>query len=564
MVNKKRKREDKAKTQLKKPKTAPGKHLPKGTNVTKTDFRVAKISIPGQKGVSSQDGPTTTKKIGMKEVLNKLGHFSLATRTDGLEGLKDLLSGPYVSSLVSGNLSSLLTALIPLSHEIEKKLRKLSVPLLAQIFSHTTALALAPLHSLLSAHLGCALTHIDPRIQQDGLVLLDSMLEQAPGFIRDNYLLVLPNCLDQISAKKKPGESGSGPHLAANMSEGMTALKWRLSVLTRVDRIFDIVLETGVDENIGSGDPVETVSTEFLLGNPCLLAPRPLGLFLPLSSLSPVTDSSSVTDLADLLLPLLMETWVEARANDDHRAAKGSLLSKDSAEMFNSVTGVLDKLVMITDSHTCIAIKDRFLTDIRAHLLNCLPYHCTSQSCDEANTQLGCVGLSLDPAPQPGMLEVLVTVVTAKGQVRPSTRLRLLEQLVRGQADKLSGEQRERCMSTLVSLTKTSVQSAAVRLLEERAVVWSQSDVVTSWVGSLPSQVIGLLSTKEVEGKQLGRLLDTCLALAKTRNIWFVKQWREIHSNHEGNFGELDPNVNWRLKCIKFHVERTCLQPITA
>jgi len=563
MVNKKRKKQDKAKTQLKKPKTAPGKHLPKGTNVTKTEFRVAKISIPGQRGVASQEGPTTSKRIGLKEVLNKLGHFSLATRTDGLEGLKDLLSGPQVSSLVCGNLSSLITALIPLSHEIERKLRKLSVPLLAQIFSHTPALALVPLHSLLSAHLGCALTHIDPRIQQDGLILLDSMLDHAPGFVKDNYRLVLPNCLDQISAKKKPGESGSGPHLAANMSEGITALKWRLSVLTRVDRILVIVTQAGVEKKLGSGDQLEKVNTEFLLGNPCPLAPQPLGPFLPLSSLTPVLTTSSFSDLADLLLPLLIETWVEARANDDSRVAKGSLLSKGSAEMFYSVTGVLDKLVMIADTDTCRTIKNRFMNDIRTHLLSCLPYHCSSQSCDEANTQLGCVSLSLEPTPQPGLLEVLVTVVTAKGQVQPTTRLRLLEQLVRGQGDLLSGEQRDRCMSTLVSLTETSVESAAVKLLEERAVVWSQSEVVTSWVESLPSQVVSLLSTKEGEERQVGRLLDTCLALAKTKNVWLVKQWREIQTNLEGRLVELNPDVNWRLKCIRFHVEQSRLQPVT-
>jgi hypothetical protein len=46
-TNKKQKAE-KAKIKLKKGKTAPGKFLPKGTNVTKTEFKVGKIVIPKQ------------------------------------------------------------------------------------------------------------------------------------------------------------------------------------------------------------------------------------------------------------------------------------------------------------------------------------------------------------------------------------------------------------------------------------------------------------------------------------------------------------------------------------
>ena len=76
----KRKREEKSKTQLKKPKTAPGKHLPKGTNETKTQFKTAKIVIPGQAGTQSTSGPVTNKRLGLKDVLGKLSHFSISVK----------------------------------------------------------------------------------------------------------------------------------------------------------------------------------------------------------------------------------------------------------------------------------------------------------------------------------------------------------------------------------------------------------------------------------------------------------------------------------------------------
>ncbi len=44
----KRKKEEKNKTQFKKAKTGPGLHLPKGTNITKAEVKVAKIGIPKQ------------------------------------------------------------------------------------------------------------------------------------------------------------------------------------------------------------------------------------------------------------------------------------------------------------------------------------------------------------------------------------------------------------------------------------------------------------------------------------------------------------------------------------
>ena len=78
----KRKKLEKAKTQLKKPRTAPGRHLPKGTNETKTNVKVAKIVIPGQKGESAakSSGPVTNKRLGLKDVLSKISHFSIAVR----------------------------------------------------------------------------------------------------------------------------------------------------------------------------------------------------------------------------------------------------------------------------------------------------------------------------------------------------------------------------------------------------------------------------------------------------------------------------------------------------
>ena len=107
----KRKKEEKTKTQLKKSKTGPGNHLPKGTNVTKTEFKVGKIVIPRQLergadgGEAPGAGPVTKKKLGLKDILGKLSHYSQSVRQESLDGLKELVSGQFGGRVVPRNFS---------------------------------------------------------------------------------------------------------------------------------------------------------------------------------------------------------------------------------------------------------------------------------------------------------------------------------------------------------------------------------------------------------------------------------------------------------------------------
>ena len=402
----KRKKEEKAKTQLKKPKTAPGKHLPKGTNETKTSFKVAKIVVPGQKGEAgsqgSAGGPVTNKKLTLKDVLGKISHFSNAVRTDGLEGLKELLTGASASALVSSNLSSILGALMPVVQDRERKMRKLATGCISEVMLHTPASSLAPLHSLLSAHLCCALTHIDPRIQQDALNTLDCLLKQAPSFIKDTAALLLPNCLDQISAKKQgaPGtaekKSSSGPNIAANLSETMSSLQWRLNVLSRIENILEIVTPASLLAVQSPLDPVKfTPGASFSI----FTCSPPT---LPLSSLSTSSTSSSIQQHLTSVLPLLLETWVEARAEEEkegRRKSKSSTLTKEQAELLTCETGILNKLLRLMEDKVLGKAVEKFGSDLQTHFLNPLPYSCPSAPLAETNVLLSVVAINLAKIP---------------------------------------------------------------------------------------------------------------------------------------------------------------------
>ena len=353
-MSRKRKKEDRAKTQFKKPKTAPGRHLPKGTNETRTEFKVAQIVIPGQRGeaASAGSGPRTSKKLGLKDVLGKLGHFSQSVRSDGVQGLKELvaLSDPTSASLISSNLARVLGCLVPLCQDKERKIRQETVALLGSVLRQVSPSQLAPFHPLLAAHLACCLTNIDPRVQQEGLDLLDSLLEAAPSFIVTQYQAIVPNCLDQISNKKTSAAS-KGPKVAANLSEKVTAIQWRLSVLSRVNRILE--LATTREEKVASQVMVE--EEEHRPGRHYGLLRREAA-GLSLASVSRAEQDSSVGDIIQLVVPLILETWVEARADGQ---SKTSALTSESSSLLLSIAGILDRLLALV---TGLEVTRQWLT----------------------------------------------------------------------------------------------------------------------------------------------------------------------------------------------------------
>jgi len=557
MVSKKRKREEKNKTQLKKPRTAPGKHLPKGTNVTKTEFRVAKIVIPGQAGAPSQAGPTTSKRLGLKEVLSKLGHFSQTVRADGLEGLKELLSSNTSASLVNANLAFILTSLVPVTQDKERKLRRLAISLLPMVLSDVSPSLLTPLHSLLSAHLCCSLTHIDPRIQQDGLTMLDTLQDKAPGFIRSNYNFLLPNCLDQIS-NKKAGEKG--PSVAANMTETMTALEWRVLVLTRVDRMLDTVVQEKEESRMSSTVNANK-SVVFSPGLSCPLTSTSSPTWLPMSSLSTRTTTSSMLTNLKMVMPLLVETWVEARANETN-SRKGSALTSQVGDLLMCEAGVMDKLLVLAldnseggDREAVLKLVNaKYMMDIKQHFLSHLPYTSQGKSADQANALLCCISLSVTHTMEDTMLEVAVGVVTSKN-IFSSTRLRLARRLLL--RSQLTVEQRDRIVLALVSMLELDIGQEKVdtlNLLREQAMQWPQAGV-TSWVESLPNQLLG-----QVNGEQVELVLDTCLELAKTCNKSLARQflanWHEIQGSLDNPaFKSCKPSLIQKLEFIKHHCD---------
>lgn len=106
---------EKAKTKLKGKKD---KELPKGTNVTKTNFKVKKIVIKEQLKKHLQSEALTSRKLNVKELLSRLNHFNTKSRTDALDGLKEIIT--LFPEVLERNLGQLLLNVTPLVLNIEK------------------------------------------------------------------------------------------------------------------------------------------------------------------------------------------------------------------------------------------------------------------------------------------------------------------------------------------------------------------------------------------------------------------------------------------------------------
>ena len=83
----KRKKADKAKVRLKK-----SIKLPKGANQTNPVVKTKTITVRGaQAGSASASDARTRKNLTLQDVLTKVNSFSVSSRIDGLEGLRELL-----------------------------------------------------------------------------------------------------------------------------------------------------------------------------------------------------------------------------------------------------------------------------------------------------------------------------------------------------------------------------------------------------------------------------------------------------------------------------------------
>ncbi|EDS45354.1 testis conserved hypothetical protein 10 [Culex quinquefasciatus] len=230
------KKAEKSKIKLK------GAKLPKGTNVTKTNFKVRKIVIPEQLKQRNLSDPTALshRSLTAKDCLAKLKQNNPASKCDGLRGVREIL-GKLPTEITENNLSLAVKSIASVAVDLERDVRRDCYKTLGLLFAAAKEENILPFFDVLLSFLRCAMTHIQPRIQEDSLLLLDTYLMYLPRLVLLNRDKIFPQFLDMIS--KLRNESKPERTLTLSLNKQQTNTKWRTRVLMRLIGMLKILID---------------------------------------------------------------------------------------------------------------------------------------------------------------------------------------------------------------------------------------------------------------------------------------------------------------------------------
>ncbi|XP_077383891.1 testis-expressed protein 10 homolog isoform X2 [Festucalex cinctus] len=410
LKSKKKKRQD----DFQKVKLKVGKKKPRADNATDTNFRTRGIYLPEQLKTDTS-GPTTNRQLGINDLLSQLHHYNANVKHGALLGLRELLS--MNPSLLEQHLSRLLSEVAAVFTDKDANVRVAATRVLRYITQSVPAERVAPFSPLLSAHLCCAMTHIELSIQEDAMKVLDVLLEHYPALLAARPAVLLTNFLELIShrqsngaAKKDQEAKGRTWALSVNPNRTITSQQWRLSVLLRLGRFLQAVVEERPVEEGDVTAPSEgafgsrgesriapvNVTWEELMNSKIGVKvyehsgskPSPHSTFKlrpdsyhPGEACEGLDSAEAVQSFASTLVPLLLEVWVEASTSDSpfNHSDGDHLLSPDAMSVMFQVLSILQllrKLAPRQEHQDALDawFRKEYLGEFKQHFMKNFPY----------------------------------------------------------------------------------------------------------------------------------------------------------------------------------------------
>ncbi|KAH8387679.1 hypothetical protein KR093_008793 [Drosophila rubida] len=339
--HKKNLRAEKAKVKLK------GAKLPKGLNVTKTDFKVRKIEIRGQLKEFTSSGE---RQLNLKEILSRLKHHNLKFRTDALRNVRDAIKQGQSEHLV-GHLNELFQGIAAGSLDMEREVRRECYKTLDMLLETLPTSAMVPFFHIISAYLRCAMTHVQPAIQEDSLQLLDVLLQRVPArtLAERSAGTIIGHFIDMISRTRHDTQQANRL-LTVRLTQGgqQTTIKWRTKVLLRLQQI----LGTLQQQPTGKLETKPTARVEhYDVSKPqyynVLVPMQPDGrsLHVILGEQQLKTANEQLRGYVVQLMPLLLDNWLEVRPQQQQEQHKDQLLlSVDAAEGLHVLLDIMSQL----------------------------------------------------------------------------------------------------------------------------------------------------------------------------------------------------------------------------
>ncbi|XP_074918744.1 testis-expressed protein 10 isoform X1 [Chelonoidis abingdonii] len=401
MTKKRKHQEDFQKVKLK-----VGKKKPRLENATDTNFKTKAIYLPEQ---LKEDGilPTNNRKLNIKDLLSQMHHYSAGVKQSALLGLKELLSQyPFV---IDAHLSNILSEVAAVFTDKDSGVRVAAIRLLQFLAPKIRAEQIAPFFPLVSAHLSSAMTHISEGIQEDSLKVLDILLGEYPILLTNRCSILLKNFVELIShqqlSKNLKSREKISWMLSVNPNRRVTSQQWRLNVLIRFKKFLQALVDVSSGSEDDEGIQEQKENSQFTRNSVCISwkehasnqqqiqlyenggsQPRINSAFR-LRSLVSVTDSvekglSSAENLKgfiEIIIPLLIECWIEASPAQLAAPILGNLLEPESQQLMQQVLSIIYLLWKLTkqhdETHKMEAwLRMNYLVDFKHHFMRHFPY----------------------------------------------------------------------------------------------------------------------------------------------------------------------------------------------
>ncbi|XP_067365740.1 testis-expressed protein 10 homolog isoform X2 [Channa argus] len=523
MKAKKKKRQD----DFQKVKLKVGKKKPRADNATSTGFRTKGIHLPEQLKKDTS-GPTTHRQLGINDLLSQLHHYNANVKHSALLGLRELLSSN--PSLLEQHLSRLLSEVAAVFTDKDGNVRVAATRLLRFIARSVPAERVLPFFPLLSAHLSCAMTHIETAIQEDAMNVLDVLLEHYPALLAARPAVLLTNFLELIShrqcsggAKKAQDTKGRTWALSVCPNRAVTSQQWRLSVLVRLGHFLQAVVEerplevgdisvstAGVFDSSGESrvTPLHLSWEELTYSKVGVkvyensgVKPTPHSTFRLRPEVDPgatvgegLNSVEAVQSFAATLVPLLLEVWVEACASDCpwNNTEGVHLLTPDAMSVMFQVLSILQLLRKLAPQQDHQDVLDawfrkEYLGDFKQHFMKNFPYgtrdtpkHKKKVDLKRSKQATAVSGLTVEPlALNITICQVMVSLCQRQGLSRETdgdwmTPLRTFVRDTLGSGVKLSYRQLHMLLCTVWKMVLTQRSKVTEDLLAAVYIYYKQ------------------------------------------------------------------------------------------
>ncbi|XP_074658794.1 testis-expressed protein 10-like [Tubulanus polymorphus] len=351
MPKSRRKRNDKKDFQ--KVKLKVGRSLKKADNTTATHFKSHSIVLKEQL-ITDVSQPTTKRHQNISDLLSKIQHYNTTVRQDAVIGLQELLSDK--PDLLFDNLSVLIERVSSLFVDKDAAVRKATLKLYTALFPLISVNKMLPFFSILNAYLCCAMTHIYDDVQMDSLSIIDLCLETYPTLVMQHCSQLLTNFINMISKGDKSTKRGTiGGDRVLTISQGnkLCGQKWRRKVLERLNAFLSaLCMDMKRNKGITDVSDLRIVEGDFFHKNEipalhrCSLARN---FTLRSSNIRKqneniFSDPKQMEDLINILLPLMLQIWVESSPSQLVANTSGDSSAAETAKTMMSIIEVIHLL----------------------------------------------------------------------------------------------------------------------------------------------------------------------------------------------------------------------------